>query len=196
MPKLMLVKHSLPEIVPTQPARRWVLAETGRRRCKTLASKLGAHQPHVIVTSAEPKAVETGQIVARLLDKPCETAPGLHEHDRSNESFGTLEQFEASVAEFFARPGELVYGAETADQAHRRFSQALAGVLEQYPGQNVVVVAHGTVITLFVTRAAGIRFSPPLRREAFAFWQRLGLPSFVVLSRPGFDVLEIVEEVK
>ncbi len=188
MPKLILVKHSLPEIIPARPARSWLLSETGRQRCHPLASKLAAHQPDVLVTSVEPKAVETGQIAAGLLGKPCETAPDLHEHDRSNVPFGSQEQFRASVAEFFARPGELVFGAETADQAHQRFSQALAGVLEQYPGQNVVVVAHGTVITLFVTRAVGT--------EPFAFWQRLGLPSFVVLFVPEFDILSVVEEVE
>ena len=83
---------------------------------------------------------------------------------------------------------EGISGHETADQAHHRFSQALASLLEQYLDQNVAVVAHGTVITLFVTRAVGL--------QPFAFWKRLGLPSFVVLSVPGFDILSVVEEVE
>jgi broad specificity phosphatase PhoE len=196
MHKLILIKHSLPEMISALPARSWLLSETGRRRCKPLADMLAIHQPDVIITSVEPKALETGQIVASLLDKPCETAPGLHEHDRSNESFGTQEQFQASVAEFFARPGKLVFGLETADQAHHRFSQALTGVLEQHPAQNVALVAHGTVITLFVARSVGLRFSPALVGEPFAFWQRLGLPSFVLLARPGFDILDVAETVE
>jgi broad specificity phosphatase PhoE len=51
----------------------------------------------------------------------------------------------------------------------------------------VAVVTHGTVMTLFVTRAAGL--------EAFPFWKRLGLPAFVVLSWPGFGLLDVVEGV-
>jgi broad specificity phosphatase PhoE len=196
MHKLMLVKHSLPEIVPALPVRRWVLTETGRRRCKPLADMLAIHQPDIIITSVEPKALETGQIVANLLGKPRKTAPGLHEHDRNNVPLKSKEQFEASVAEFFARPGELVFGTETADQAHQRFSQALAGALEQHPAQNVALVAHGTVITLFVARSVGLRFSPALVGELFAFWKRLGLPSFVVLARPGFDILDVVDTVE
>lgn len=187
MLKLMLVRHSYPEIEPALPANRWHLSETGRRRCKPLADRLAVHQPDAIVTSLEPKALETGQIVAGLLGKPCETAPGLHEHERRGVGFGSKERFESSVAEFFARPRQLVFGEETADQAHQRFSRAIADVIELHPDQNVAVVAHGTVMTLFVTRAAGL--------EPLPFWKRLGLPAFVVLSCPRFDLLTVVEDV-
>lgn len=189
MPELILVRHSLPEIVSTLPANQWSLSEAGRRRCKPLADRLVAHHPDVIVTSVEPKAVETGRIVADLLDRPWETMEGLHEHDRRDVGFfESRERFEAAVAEFFAQPGRLIFGRETADQAHQRFGQAIAGVLERYPDQNVVVVTHGTVMTLFVARAAGL--------EPFPFWKRLGLPAFVVLSLPGLEVLTVVEDVE
>jgi broad specificity phosphatase PhoE len=187
MSKLILVRHSLPEIIPTVPARRWSLSEAGRRRCRPLADGLAAYALDVIVTSDEPKAVETGRIVASALDKPLKTAQGLHEHDRSKVAFESKEWFEAAVARFFAEPGRLVFGNETADQAHRRFSEAVARVLEEHPEQNVAIVAHGTVMTLFVARTAGL--------EPFPFWKRLGLPAFVVLSRPEFDVVKVVQRV-
>jgi broad specificity phosphatase PhoE len=187
MSRLILVRHSLPEIIPTLPANQWRLSESGRRRCRPLADRLAAFAADVIVTSDEPKAIETGQIVASLLDKPLETVQGLHEHDRANVAFESTEWFEAAVARFFAEPGQLVFGSETADQAHRRFSEAVANVIEEHPMQNVVIVAHGTVMTLFVTRAAGL--------EPFPFWRRLGLPAFVVLSRPEFNLVRVVEEI-
>ncbi len=62
---------------------------------------------------------------------------------------------------------------------------ALAGVMERHAHENIAVVAHGTVITLFVARAAGI--------EPFALWRRLGLPSFIVLSLPALAVQEIID---
>jgi hypothetical protein len=49
------------------------------------------------------------------------------------------------------------------------------------------VVAHGIVITLFIARAAGL--------APFPLWKRLALPSFIVLSMPGYEVLEIIERV-
>jgi len=178
---LILVRHSLPEIVPPRPASQWRLSDEGRRRCRALANELAVYRPQVIVTSVEPKAVETGWLLADPLGLPCETADGLHEHERRDVAFGTKEQFEASIAEFFSRPGELVFGAETADQAHARFRGAVDDVLAQYPDRIVVIVAHGTVMTLFVARTNEL--------EPFPFWQRLGLPAFVVLSRPSYRLL-------
>jgi broad specificity phosphatase PhoE len=178
MCKLILVRHSQPEIVPDLPASQWRLSQVGRQRCKRLAEKLAVYAPDVIVTSLEPKAVETGQIVARLLDRPFETAADLHEHDRRNVGF---------LVDLFEQPGRLVLGSETADAAHARFADAVASVIAKHPGCNVAVVAHGTVMTLLVARVAGL--------EAAPFWKRLGLPAFVVLSLPEYTLLEVVEDV-
>jgi broad specificity phosphatase PhoE len=188
MRKLILVKHSLPEIVSDLPANQWRLSDTGRLRCKRLAERLATYNPDVIVASLEPKAAETGRIVASRLGKPFETAENLHEHDRSNvRLFDTKEQFEARVASFFENPQRLVFGRETADDAHRRFAEAVAGVIGKYPSGNLAVVTHGTVMTLLVARAVGL--------APFPFWKQLGLPSFVVLSLPKFDLLTVVENV-
>jgi hypothetical protein len=178
MPKLILIRHSLPDIVPAIPANRWSLSKAGRQRCKTLAEKLAVYRPDVFVTSTEPKAIETGRIVAELLDKPCETGNGLHEHERRDVVFGSKERFEGLVASFFAEPQSLVFGSETADQAHQRFSQAIASAVQAHRDQNVAVVA----------RTAGV--------EPFPFWKRLGMPAFTVLSMPGFGLLTVVENVE
>ena len=132
--------------------------------------------------------METAQIVSEALGAPWHTAEGLHEHDRSNVGWLSKEQLEAGVADFFARPAELVMGRETANQAHTRFSDAVAGGVAQHPDQNVIVVTHGTVVTLYVSRLAGV--------EPFAFWKRLSLPSFVALSLPDLRLQTVVEDVE
>jgi broad specificity phosphatase PhoE len=175
--KLILIRHSLPEIVTGVPASRWRLSDDGRRRCKRLAEQLAAYEPRVVVTSLEPKAIETGQIVARILGLRVKTAPDLHEHERPKvEPFDTRQQFEARVSRLFEQPAELIFGQETADQAHRRFANAIDDVLATETRGNLAVVTHGTVLTLFVARAAGL--------DPVPFWRRLGLPAFVVLSWP------------
>jgi broad specificity phosphatase PhoE len=173
MPKLFLIKHAMPELDPNVPAREWRLGERGRGLSELLANKVAAYSLDVIVSSVEPKALETAQIVANRLGKPHEIAEGLHEHDRRNMPFMRREELEARVAEFFAKPNELVLGSETADQAHARFADAIARVIEKHPQKNIAVVAHGTVISLFIARANPMPFE---------FWKRLGLPSVVVLS--------------
>jgi len=183
--KLILVKHSLPEIDPSVPAREWRLSGEGRRRCGKLADRLATYAPDVVASSVEAKAVETGQIVAERLALPFHTASDLHEHDRSQEPFITKTEFEASVADFFAHPNEVVYGSESADQAHARFVKAVEEMIQQHPAQTLVIVAHGTVITLLVSRAAKL---PPL-----PFWKKLDLPSFVVVSFPQGKLLTVAE---
>ncbi len=186
--KLVLVRHSLPEMEPDVRASQWRLSDEGQHRCEPLAQRLAGYKPTMIVASLEPKAVETGQIAADILGIPFATAPGLHEHERPKAGlFSTREQFEAQVVHLFERPGELILGNETADQAHARFASAIAAVVEQHPSGNLALVSHGTVLTLFVTRANGLDPAP--------FWKRLGLPSFVVLSLPGLGLLGVVESV-
>ena len=187
MKNLILVKHSLPEIVPTIPAKEWRLSKSGQVRCKALADKLESYLPDVVISSVEPKAVETAQIIASQLNKPFCTVEGLHEHDRTGVDFLDKEQFEAKVNDFFVRKDRLVLGRETANQAVQRFSKALASAEVEHPDKNIVVVAHGTVITLFVQKFNNL--------EAFSFWRKLDLPSFVVLSRPHHKLVKTVEGV-
>ncbi len=188
MPYLVLIKHAHPAIIPGVPAREWRLSEVGRARCSVLADKLKPYAPQVVISSVEPKAVETADLMAARWGLTSHSVLNLHEHDRSNLPYLSSEQFEMAVADFFARPADRVMGSESADEAYARFSAALTEVLAQYPAHNVAVVAHGTVISLCVSRWAGL--------EPFPVWKRLGLPSGVVLSRPDWKLQWVVENVE
>lgn len=185
MNHLLLVKHSLPEIDPALPAREWKLSPAGRVRCIALAERIASYTPGLVISSLEPKAMETAQLVARQLDKPFHTFEGLHEHDRTGVGFLGREELDAKVNDFFKHPDQLVLGRETARQARERFCKALASIEMEYPNHNLVVVAHGTVITLFVEKMTGL--------APFSFWKRLDLPSFVVFSLPGYKLVTTVE---
>jgi len=187
MKNLILVKHSLPEIIPTIPAKEWVLSELGQFRCKVLAEKLESYSLDIVISSIEPKAVETAQFIAQQSNKPFYTFEGLHEHDRTGVDFLGKEQFEAKLNDFFMYPDRLVLGRETANQALERFSKALVSVEIEHPNKNIVAVSHGTVITLFVQKFNNL--------EAFSFWRKLDLPSFIVLSLPHHKLVKTVESV-
>jgi broad specificity phosphatase PhoE len=176
---LVLVRHSLPEVDPETAAAEWRLSEEGRQRCREMAKQLAAHRPEIVVTSQEPKAQETGEIIAGVLNLPWETADGLHEHRRTGQFF-SQEQFQQQVREFFARPSELVFGLETAEQARQRFSTAVSQVTKNHAAKNILVVAHGTVMTLFITAHNPI--------EPVPFWQQLKMPDCVILTQPFFKL--------
>lgn len=187
MNRLILVKHSLPQIEPEKPPAEWSLSEEGRQRCKKLADQVARYeQPGHIFSSTETKAKETAALVAESLGTRPEVWEELHEHERRNVPITSEEAYRSAVASLFQNPTDLVYGDETAVQAGERFQQAMLRLLEAKDGK-LVVVAHGTVICLFV--AAYNRIDP------FELWSQLGLPSFVVLSRPERRLLEVVPEV-
>lgn len=187
MNHLILVKHAHPEIIPDVSAKEWRLSPTGQVRSKVLAETLAPFLPDLIFSSLEPKAIETAQIAAAQLDKPYKSCTGLHEPDRTGVGFMDREPFETAVKNFFEQPDKLVFGNETANQALERFSKAVKAIERDYPDKNIVVVAHGTVITLFVNQFNQI--------EPFSFWEKLDLPSFVVLSPGEHKLIKTVESV-
>ena len=171
---LILVKHSLPEIVESLPAREWKLSEVGRERARKLVDQLRDYQPDVIISSVESKAIETAEIIAEKLVLAVYVVEGLHEHDRGNAAFLSKDDFQKAVREFFSKPTELVFGNETADQSYERFRQTILSVLNSHQEETIIVVAHGTVISLFVSRLTGV--------HDFSLWSDLGLPSFIVID--------------
>ena len=186
MHRLVLVKHSMPEIERDKPASAWNLGEVGRRRSELLAARLSEFSPEVIWSSSEPKAIETGQIVADEFSVPVEIADGLEEHHRDNVPFLGRGEFEEAVERFFRCPDRLVLGTETAEQASNRFVAAIDKVTDAGQADSIVVT-HGTVMTLFAARVAGVR--------PMSLWRRLGLPSYVVLTLPEWHIESIVEDV-
>jgi len=171
---LILVKHSLPEILKVVPAHEWHLSEEGRERAQELAEKLIRYQPEIIVSSVEPKARETASILAENLGLEFREAEDLHEHDRSGELYHSKDKFQNLVRELFDKPNELIFGNETANEALARFRQAVDIVLNSYNGNPIVLVAHGTVISLYVSWLTGC--------DGYTLWNELGLPSFAVLD--------------
>ena len=175
--RLILVRHSVPEVVADVPAREWRLSEKGRERAAALAERLGERaKPAAIVSSVEPKAAETAAILARAFGVHCETAEGLHEHDRSNVGWLSSERFDLAITDFFRRPQELVLGRETAAEAQARVERAIAEALRRHPCGDMVVVTHGTVMTLLVAATNTI--------DMMAFWRRLKMPDYAVLRLP------------
>lgn len=187
---LILIKHSAPVVAIDLPPAQWVLATPGRIRCAALAQQLAGYKIAAIAASESPKARETAELLAARLafPDPLRLDHDLREHERSAADFYPAQgNFQQAVHELFARPDELVFGRETASAARTRFAAAVRRHLTATPSGDLAIVAHGTVITLFVAAHATI--------EPFAFWQRLGLPSFVVLALPELRLIETVTDI-
>lgn len=184
---LILVKHAMPQVDVETPAHQWRLHPEGVAAAGTLAERLqGArYTPTRIVASLEPKATQTGSIIAERLRLPFSTVDGLHEHDRRAAGFLERKVFEARMRDLFAHPDQVVFGSESASAALTRFTAAVDRVISENTGDgDVVIVTHGTVMSLFVAKRSHV--------DATELWAALGLPSYVALELPNYRIIEIV----
>jgi broad specificity phosphatase PhoE len=148
-----------------------------------VAKRLSGYSPSKVASSVEPKARETGAIIAEELGAPFATALGLHEHDRRTVGFLGTDEFAARMRDLFARPDTIAFGNEPAAAALTRFAAAVDRVVEGQTG-DVVIVSHGTVIALFVAERAQV--------DAAELWRSLGLPSYVALDLPDYRISQMV----
>lgn len=186
MTQLILVKHAAVTVDAAVPPKQWALTDDGRRKSRSLANALRAHNPGVLVSSEEPKAIETAEVVAKRLRIDARTAPDLDEHRRP--FVESPAEFERLMEHFFAEPQERVFGEESAAEALARFTAAVESMLAAEAERNVGIVAHGTVIALYAAPILGI--------GAGALWKRLQAPSFVVLDLKERRPLRIVDEIE
>ncbi|MFW5692137.1 MAG: histidine phosphatase family protein [Chloroflexota bacterium] len=186
MSTLILIKHAMPVVNPSEPAPTWPLSEEGRLAAGRLARRFKDYNLAAVYTSMEPKAADTGQIIAETLTLPCRVIPDLHEQDMRNVGF-IRQDWQGRVRQFFEQPAAHVLGAESANEALDRFKRAVNRVMQSHPPeQSLAIVAHGRVISLF-TGYFNAHIDP------FDLWQRLDLPAYVVLERPSYDLKAIIE---
>jgi broad specificity phosphatase PhoE len=163
---LLLVRHSAPEIDPALPAEEWRLSDEGRLRCGPLAERLAGYAPLTLLASTEPKARETAELVAPALGLRVQLSDGLRETARRSVDWLPSGEFDRGIRELFERPGEVVFGEESAAEALARFEAAVDGLEEPS-----VVVTHGTVLSLYASARTG--------RDPYELWRRLELPDVV-----------------
>jgi broad specificity phosphatase PhoE len=185
---LVFIRHSQSRLEAGVPAIQWQLTAEGRRRCIPLATALVPYNLDLVITSTELKAIQTGEIVADRLGIPCQVEQDLHEHERQTAPyFESQTAFQHAVIALFDRPTELIFGEETAQQALERFTGAVEAVLATNHRENIAIVTHGTVLSLFISQLTGCAATP--------FWRGLGMPAIIVFSLPEMKLLAQVNEI-
>ena len=172
---LVLVKHAQPVMDPSVPPREWQLGPEGEAQSRELADRLRRFLPFTLVSSSEPKATRTAAIVGEALSVAASVADGLQEYDRPAMAIVPRDEHERVNARVFESRRRAVLGRESADAALDRFAAAIErSALASPPNHNLVVIAHGTVIALFVERETG--------RSAFELWKALRCAEFIPLE--------------
>lgn len=180
----MLIKHAMPVLDASRPAREWRLGAEGQAQSRQLAERLRAFAPLRLVASREPKARETGQILAGELDVSIDWVEGLQELDRPVLPIVTDAERAQMNRAIFADPNRRALGTESASMALDRFSVTVRAQLALTKNQALAIVTHGTVISLFVGAHNDI--------DAFELWQRLSCPSIVILEAASFALVQVI----
>ncbi len=176
MPFLYLIRHpkTLPD--PTVPGSQWQISEEGLAQVDALLTAPLWGGVATIYTSQEHKAAAVGEAVQAAFGIPFVTVEGLHEARRDD--WVDPDTFPAAQASFFSRPQQApLSGWESAQEASARFAAAMSGILAHSPTPDTIaVVAHGTVLTLYLAH---------LQREqpSFEAWRRLGFAEVMALDR-------------
>jgi broad specificity phosphatase PhoE len=151
----------------------WVLEPSAAGRVARLAKQIQTLGGDGVVASPEPKALETGKIIADELGVSLWVDPDLREQGGEQVPWiEPVEEFQAAVAEHFSRPTDVVLGVESSSAAVDRFEMAVnrARMRRRCP----VLVSHGRIICGYMARAVGI--------DPMSIWPTLLMPDAIMLD--------------
>lgn len=180
--QMLLIRHAAVDIDRAIPSTAWRLSEDGRLATRRLAQQLSHLEIDQILTSHEPKAIQTGVELASVWRVSAQVFFNLHEHERKDNAFVADQgAWREMVARFLTERERVVFGEESAIQAAKRLESAIQSARRQYPLQKLAFVTHGRILTAFLAL-----HNPAL--DAVAFWQQLSMPAAVLLNAETFQI--------
>lgn len=159
------------------------LATTGRRQAQALRERLIATKFQVdsVVTSLLPRAIETAEIVAGGLGIDVATIPRRCDLCERHPGEGDGLTWDVFVERYGAvdpmvEPDQPPSpGGESASQFRARVIRTIDRLVEDHPGQRVMVVCHGGVILNATLALLGIparRLAPDILHTSLTEWVR------------------------
>ena len=179
--RTVLVRHGMPEVDSQVPSAEWRLSAQGRQDALALSERLRDFSFSRVLSSPEPKALDTANVIAEALHLPVKVDGAFAEHARRSVGFLPAIEFQQGISRLFSVPDELVFGSETADAAHERFAGAIGRQLSRDGEADGIVVSHGTVISLFISRMVAC--------DPFVLWKEFEMSTAIVLTDGTFSRL-------
>ena len=155
--ELVLVRHGEAAPIPPDAASYDPpLSERGRWQAERLARRLAGTRIDALYASPLRRAQETAQAVAEATGLSIETVPDLREVETDMARLRTAfrgrdrEELVQDLARcLLASPRwDTLPGFEPSHRFRLRVRRALDSIVARHPGQRVVVICHGGVITL------------------------------------------------
>jgi probable phosphoglycerate mutase len=129
------------------------LSDLGRQQAERLRNRLaetGELSADALYASAYPRAIETAEVLAPVLNAPVLVESGFGEHDPGPECDGlTFSAFidRYGMPDWETDPHAVTFpGGETLAEFHHRVGSTLARAVREHAGGAIVVACHGGVI--------------------------------------------------
>ncbi|MGE5674624.1 MAG: histidine phosphatase family protein [Mycobacterium leprae] len=183
MNRLYLIRHARPAIDPARHHSEWQLDSAGQADLDRMAALPCFGSAYLVVSSSEPKAVKTAvAIIAAHPHLPLACTDDLKELHKG--SFVGADH-DAVMAQLFRFPGQAVApGWETAAEALTRVDAAIRQLIGAAVGRDLIVVSHGTVLSLWLAQLRGQAQVDP------AEWAAIGFPDFCVVDTGTMAVIQ------
>lgn len=185
MARLYLITHAHTQVDAAVDAVHWQLSPDGEAQAAALATLPWWADVDRILVSAEAK---TRLTVAPLLAK--QRLP-VREDSRFDEVLrpGWVETYSDQVRAFFAAPAQSIGGWEPADHARQRFLAGLRDHLAPAREEQVALVSHGLVLSLYRAHLLGQPF------VEFAAWRALPFAAVAIVDPSTPTLVEDFEPV-
>ena len=174
--KIIFLRHAKTKVDNTLPIADWFLTDDGVEHAKEVSGDSVFNDVDLMFASTERKAVDTAKPIAERLNKEIIQVENLGEIKRPNAEKITLEEYKRLKSVVFSNFDKSEGGWETANRALSRFSEAVEDIDKKYENKVILIVAHGTVMSLYFAKIQG------KMNELFSRWKSLGFCEWGIIE--------------
>ena len=182
---IILLRHAETGIDPSLPAHEWSITMDGVKETRELARSDIFTKVDGIIHSSERKARQTADVFAEGLKVDLYEIPEFDEVHRPIGPLLSNSEYRLRVRETLTNWGRGPSGWESGAQALRRFSEAVKRIDIMFYDQNILVVSHGIILTLYFAQLRS------LQSIAFERWTQMPFLAWG-LVRDGRVLIDII----
>ncbi len=174
--KYTLLRHAVTVKDPNKPVIEWDLTPDALIKINEYISEGKFDGITKIISSTESKAISTAKPILEYLNTnifvnedqkiTIETLEEFVEVKREKR-FLTDEEFLDQKKRELTNLDQVENGVESANQALKRFESGVQKLEEQHLGENILIITHGTIMTLYLAK-----INHDLE-SVFARWEKL-----------------------
>jgi broad specificity phosphatase PhoE len=149
---LILLRHAETNVDENTLISKWTLTDKGQKDAFDLFKSDLFHDVDIIISSEEQKAFQTAYPLSEKLRKKIIREKNLNEISRDLGKFlKTKDEYLKTMKRCIENRTQSFNNWETANQALKRFSNAIHEIDSNYSDKKILIVAHGCVINLYFT---------------------------------------------